>query len=90
MQVWTPCGEAPDFRRFRRFEAISTPHKMVSACRRLPATNYGLCRAAMLIADSNKLFLHPYDDNRILVSARDGILTLYDGQKVSSVPHPGG
>ena len=35
---------------------------------------------------SIKLFLHPYDDNRILVSARDQLLTLYDGQKV--VPFP--
>jgi signal transduction histidine kinase/DNA-binding response OmpR family regulator len=33
--------------------------------------------------DSIKLFLHPYDDNHILVSTRDGMLTLYDGQKVT-------
>ncbi len=32
---------------------------------------------------SIKLFLHPYDDSHILVSARDGSLTLYDGQKVT-------
>ncbi len=31
--------------------------------------------------DSNKLFLNPYDDNRLLVSARDSLLSLYDGQK---------
>ncbi len=36
--------------------------------------------------NSVKLFLHPYDENRILVSERDGLLTLYDGQKV--VPFP--
>ncbi len=35
---------------------------------------------------SAKLFLHPYDDNRILVSARDTTLTLYDGQKVTPFP----
>jgi signal transduction histidine kinase/DNA-binding response OmpR family regulator len=32
---------------------------------------------------SIKLFLHPYDESHILVSARDGSLTLYDGQKVT-------
>lgn len=30
-----------------------------------------------------KLFLYPYDTGRILVSARNGALTLYDGQKVT-------
>jgi signal transduction histidine kinase/CheY-like chemotaxis protein len=36
--------------------------------------------------DSAKLFLHPWDDGRILISARDQLFTLYDGQKV--VPFP--
>jgi len=31
--------------------------------------------------NSIKLFLSPYDNNQILVSARGGLLTLYDGQK---------
>ncbi len=31
--------------------------------------------------DSNKLFLNPYDDNHVLVSGRDSLLSLYDGQK---------
>jgi signal transduction histidine kinase/DNA-binding response OmpR family regulator len=30
-----------------------------------------------------KLFLHPYDDSHILVSSRDQLLTLYDGQTVT-------
>ncbi|HUX44725.1 MAG TPA: GAF domain-containing protein, partial [Terracidiphilus sp.] len=33
-----------------------------------------------------KLFLHPYDGSRILVSQRDGLLSLYDGQKVTPFP----
>ena len=33
--------------------------------------------------DSNKLFLHAYDDSHSLVSQRDGMLSLYDGQKVT-------
>jgi signal transduction histidine kinase/CheY-like chemotaxis protein len=32
--------------------------------------------------DAIKLFLHPWDDNRILVTQREGALTIYDGQKV--------
>jgi signal transduction histidine kinase/CheY-like chemotaxis protein len=38
--------------------------------------------------DAVKLFLHPYDGNRILVSQREGLLTLYDGQKVTPFPTP--
>jgi len=33
--------------------------------------------------DAAKLFLYPYDDSRIIVSQREGLLTLYDGQKVT-------
>jgi signal transduction histidine kinase/CheY-like chemotaxis protein len=36
--------------------------------------------------DAIKLFLHPYDNNRILVSQREGMLSLYDGQKVTPFP----
>ncbi len=34
-------------------------------------------------AKSRKLFLHPYDDGRIVISERDGLLSIYDGQKVT-------
>lgn len=37
-------------------------------------------------ANSKKLFLHPYDDGRILISQRDRLLSLYDGQKVTPFP----
>ena len=37
-------------------------------------------------AKSIKLFLNPYDDGRIIVSERDGLLSLYDGQKVTPFP----
>ncbi|HEV8043164.1 MAG TPA: GAF domain-containing protein [Bryobacteraceae bacterium] len=33
--------------------------------------------------NSAKLFLHPYDERRMLVSARGELLTLYDGEKVT-------
>ena len=33
--------------------------------------------------NSVKLFLFPFDDNRIVVSERDGLLSFYDGQKVT-------
>ncbi len=32
---------------------------------------------------SIKLFLYPYDDNRIIVSERNGLLSLYDGQNAT-------
>jgi signal transduction histidine kinase/DNA-binding response OmpR family regulator len=37
-------------------------------------------------ADSIKLFLHPYDDGQMIVSERNGLLSLYDGQKVTRFP----
>ena len=40
-------------------------------------------------ANSIKLFLHPYDDGRMIVSERDGLLSLYDGQKVTPFPTSG-
>ncbi|MGA8939187.1 MAG: GAF domain-containing protein [Acidobacteriaceae bacterium] len=33
-----------------------------------------------------KLFLNPFDDHQILVSQRGGLLSLYDGQKVTPFP----
>jgi signal transduction histidine kinase/DNA-binding response OmpR family regulator/ligand-binding sensor domain-containing protein len=36
--------------------------------------------------DATKLFLYPYDDSRMIVSQREGLLSLYDGQK--STPFP--
>lgn len=36
--------------------------------------------------NASKLFLYPYDEARILVSQREGLLTLYDGQKVTPFP----
>ncbi len=38
--------------------------------------------------NSRKLFLHPYDDRRILVSARGETLSLYDGEKVTPFSTP--
>jgi len=33
-----------------------------------------------------KLFLHPYDDNKILITARDQAFSAYDGQKATPFP----
>src|SRR5207302_4632945 len=35
---------------------------------------------------AGKLFLHPFDESHILISQRDQLLTLYDGQKALSFP----
>jgi signal transduction histidine kinase/DNA-binding response OmpR family regulator/ligand-binding sensor domain-containing protein len=37
-------------------------------------------------SQSTKLFLHRYDATRLIVSARNELLTLYDGQKVTPIP----
>ena len=36
--------------------------------------------------NSRKLFLQPFDESHILISARDQLLTLYDGQTVTPFP----
>ena len=85
MQVWSPAGKD----RFQTI-ALIRGHILTSQSgvglqeivgdelRNLPGGN--------AYQDSGKVFLHPYDDGRILVSARNEMLTLYDGQKV--VPFP--
>lgn len=35
-----------------------------------------------------KLFLYPYDEGRMIVSQRNGLLSLYDGRKVTPFPTP--
>ncbi|HXS76348.1 MAG TPA: GAF domain-containing protein [Terracidiphilus sp.] len=36
--------------------------------------------------DAVKLFLYPYDDTHMIVSQREGLLTLYDGKNVTPFP----
>jgi ligand-binding sensor domain-containing protein len=36
--------------------------------------------------DAAKLFLYPYDEKRVIVSQREGYLSLYDGEKVTPFP----
>jgi len=38
-------------------------------------------------ANATKLYLYPYDEKRIIVSSRDGELTLYDGQSATPFPN---
>jgi len=85
MQIWTPASKS-------RFQAISAVRGHIytsqneigleeivgDELRNLPGGD--AYRASV------KLFLHPFDENRILVSARDQLLTLYDGQKVTPFP----
>ena len=39
--------------------------------------------------DAAKLFLHPYDDTRMIVSQREGMLTLYDGAEGHALRNSG-
>ena len=85
MQVWTPSGK-------NRFQAIANirGHILTSqsgiGLQEIVGDELRNLPGGDAYQNSGKLFLHPFDDNRILVSARDELLTLYDGQKV--VPFP--
>jgi ligand-binding sensor domain-containing protein len=85
MHVWSPAANA-------RFQALSSVRGHIYTSQ----TGIGLQE---IIGDelrslpggdayktSIKLFLNPYDETHIVVSAREGLLTLYDGQK--STPFP--
>jgi signal transduction histidine kinase/CheY-like chemotaxis protein len=85
MQVWTPAGKS-------RFQAIANirGHILTSqngiGLQEVVGDDLRNLLGGDAYQNSIKLFLHPYDDGRILVSARDQLLTLYDGQKL--VPFP--
>jgi signal transduction histidine kinase/CheY-like chemotaxis protein/ligand-binding sensor domain-containing protein len=85
MQVWVPAANSP-------FQALSAIRGHVYTAQ----TGTGL---EEIVGDQlhnvpggdayqsyRKLYLHPWDDGRILVSARDQLLTLFDGQKVTPFP----
>jgi signal transduction histidine kinase/CheY-like chemotaxis protein len=87
MQTWSPIGQS-------RFQALSAVRGHIYTAqngiglqeivgdelRNLPGGDG--------YRDSIKEFLHFYDDGHLLVSARNGLLTLYDGQKVTPFPTP--
>jgi hypothetical protein len=87
MQVWSPAAKS-------RFQALSAVRGHIytsqegiglqeivgDELRNLPGGDG--------YRDSIKLFLHPYDAGHILVSARNGLFTLYDGEKVTPFPTP--
>ncbi len=75
-----------------RFEALSEVRSRIYTSQRgiglqeIAGDELRLLPGGDAYKSSAKLFLHPYDDRRILVSTRGGTLTLYDGEKV--VPFP--
>ena len=89
MQVWTPSGN-------NRFQAIANirGHILTSqsgiGLQEIVGDELRSLPGGEAYKDSIKLFLHPYDDNRILVSSRDQLLTLVRRPESGSVPHPGG
>jgi signal transduction histidine kinase/CheY-like chemotaxis protein len=85
MHVWHPPAGS-------RFQALSLVHGHIYT----DANGIGLeeivgdelrpAPGGSAYANSIKLFLHPYDEGRIITSQREGLLTLYDGQKVTPFP----
>ena len=86
MQVWSPTQAKARFQAlsiirghiYTSQEGIGLQEIVGDELRNLPGGD--AYRA------SAKLFLYPYDDNRILISARDQLFTLYDGQKATPFP----
>ncbi len=87
MQVWTPVGKG-------KFQAIAyiRGHILTSqngvGLQEIVGDELRNLPGGDAYQNSGKLFLHPYDDGRILVSAREELLTLYDGHKAVPFPTP--
>ncbi len=85
IHVWVPAGTA-------RFQALSAVRGHIYTSQsgiglqEIVGDELRSVPGGDAYKDSIKLFLHPYDEGRILVSARVGALTLYDGQKVTPFP----
>ena len=85
MQVWTTGPKS-------RFEALSAVRGHVYTSQagigleEIAGDDLHPVPGGDAYRDYAKLFLYPYDDTRILVSSRDHLLTLYDGQKVTPFP----
>jgi signal transduction histidine kinase/DNA-binding response OmpR family regulator len=85
MHVWhAPAGS--------RFQALSLVHGHIYTdtsgigLQEIVGDELRAVPGGSAYANSIKLFLHPYDEGRIIVSERDGLLSLYDGHKVTSFP----
>ena len=83
MQVWSPSGNS-------KFQALSEVRGHIYTAQNgiglqeIVGDEIRNLPGGEGYRDSIKLFLHPYDGNQVLVSARNGLFTLYDGQKVSA------
>jgi signal transduction histidine kinase/DNA-binding response OmpR family regulator len=86
MQIWDPTGPKG------RFQALSSVRGHIYTAQNgvglqeIVGDELRNVPGGDAYKDSIKLFLHPYDDGHILISARDRLLTIYDGQK--AVPFP--
>ncbi len=85
MQVWSPTAGT-------RFQALSAVRGHIYTSQNgiglqeIVGNELRSVPGGDAYKNSNKLFLHPYDESRMLVSEREGLLSLYDGQKVTPFP----
>ncbi len=83
MKVWSPEGKS-------RFQALSYVQGRIYTAQNgiglqeIVGDELRHLPGGEAYDSSMKLFLHPFDGTRILISARDQLFTLYDGQKVSA------
>ncbi len=85
MHVWPPQAGG-------RFQALSAVRGRIYTAQNgvglqeIVGDELRLVPGGEAFKDSVKLFLYPYDDGRMIVSQRNGLLSLYDGQKASRFP----
>ncbi len=86
MQVWSPTEPNGRFQALSEVRGHTYTAQAGAGLQEIVGDELHTVPGGDAYNGSSKLFLHPYDDNRILVSSRDGLLTLYDGAKVTPFP----
>jgi ligand-binding sensor domain-containing protein len=85
IHVWSPQSQG-------RFQALSSVQGHIYTAQNgvglqeIVGDELRLVPGGEAYKDAIKLFLYPYDDGRMIVSQRDGLMSLYDGQKVTPFP----
>ena len=80
MQVWRPSGNAP-YQALSQVRGHIYTDQQGIGLEEIVGDKLRPLPGGDAYRQSIKLFLYPYDDTRIVISERNGLLSLYDGQK---------
>lgn len=81
MQVWN-AGQGGSFQALSAVRGVVYTSQMGIGLEKVAGDSLVPLPGGQAYRNSQKLLLHPWDHDSILVSARDQSLTIYDGQKV--------